>query len=82
LATLVASLLTEAALATPGINYVEIHHDKANEASAGVPKKLGFALVAEERKEPAAPSDVGIECRWRIDAETWKAKGGRLSGPL
>jgi ribosomal-protein-serine acetyltransferase len=82
-ATRVASLLTDAALATPGINFVEIHHDRANEASGGVPQKLGFAFVVEERKEPAAPSDVGIECRWRTDAESWrKAKGGRLSGPL
>jgi ribosomal-protein-serine acetyltransferase len=78
-ATRVASLLTNAALATPGISYVEIHHDKANEASGRVPQKLGFALVAEERKEPAAPSDVGIDCRWRTDAESWRNKRGAAS---
>ncbi len=75
-ATRVASLLTDAALAVPGINYVEIHHDKANQASGGVPRKLGFALLAEEAKEPAAPSEIGIECRWRTDAGNWKTTGG------
>lgn len=78
-ATRVASLLTDAALAMPGINYVEIHHDKANQASGGVPRKLGFTLIAEEPEKPAAPSDVGIECRWRTDAESWKNKRGAAS---
>src|SRR6185312_15596398 len=36
LATRVARMLTDAAF-VPGITRVEIHHDKANQASAGVP---------------------------------------------
>jgi RimJ/RimL family protein N-acetyltransferase len=76
-ATRVARLLTDTALAMPGINYVEIHHDKANEASGGVPRKLGFKLIAEEPKEPAAPSEIGIECRWRTDAGNWRNNRGR-----
>jgi ribosomal-protein-serine acetyltransferase len=35
LATTLAALLTDTALSIPGIRHVEIHHDKANVASAG-----------------------------------------------
>lgn len=40
-----AALLTDAALATPGVDRVEIHCDEANDASAAVPRRLGFDLV-------------------------------------
>ena len=49
-ATKAAGLLTDAALARPGITHVEIHHDKANRTSAGVPRKLGYQLVGEAPK--------------------------------
>ena len=39
LATTAARLLTDGALALPRVTHVEIHHDKANVASAGVPEK-------------------------------------------
>ena len=42
-----AALLTDAAFAMPGIRYVEIHHAKANVASSGVPRRLGFRVVGE-----------------------------------
>jgi RimJ/RimL family protein N-acetyltransferase len=74
LATQVARLLTDAALGLPGINYVEIHHDKANVASAGVPRKLGFQFVEEAPDEPEAPADLGIEWRWRMDNRRWQAR--------
>jgi hypothetical protein len=38
LATNVVRLLTNSALSLPDISHVEIHHDKANQASAGAPK--------------------------------------------
>jgi hypothetical protein len=34
-------MLTNAAFTVPEITQVEIHHDKANVASAGVPRSLG-----------------------------------------
>ena len=74
LATAVAFSLTDAALGLPGISHVEIHHDKANLASAGVPRKLGFQLLGEEPDEPEAPADLGIECRWRMDRDRWQAR--------
>lgn len=63
--------LTAAAFTSPEITHVEIHHDKANEASAGVPRKLGYRLVEEVRDAPEAPAELGIECRWRLTREEW-----------
>lgn len=71
IATTAAGLLTDAAFGVPGISHVEIHHDKANEVSAGVPRKLGYRLVEEARDEREAPAEVGIECRWRLTRQGW-----------
>jgi len=71
LATRMARILTDAGLAVPGITHVEIHHDKANEASAGVPRKLGFEWLGESPDEPEAPGEVGIEWRWRMERKAW-----------
>ncbi len=71
LATTAARLLTDAALTLPGITHVEIHHDKANVASAGVPRRLGFWLLAEAPDEIEAPAECGIEYQWRMDQERW-----------
>lgn len=68
LATQAAGLLTEAALAVPGITHVEIHHDKANSRSGAIPRRLGFTLVEEVTDAKAAPADCGRECRWRLTA--------------
>jgi len=77
LATGAASLLTDAALAQPDISHVEIHHDKANVASAGIPRKLGFQFIGEQRDEPEAPAELGIEWRWRMHKQLWQARGAR-----
>lgn len=49
------------------VDHVEIHHDKANIASARVPDKLGFSLIREVPDEIAAPGECGISCEWRRD---------------
>jgi ribosomal-protein-serine acetyltransferase len=74
LATRTARLLTDAAFAVPGIDRVEIHHDKANLASAGVPRKLAFKWLGEEPDLPEAPAEVGIECRWGMDRDAWSGQ--------
>jgi ribosomal-protein-serine acetyltransferase len=76
LATRAAAMLTEAALGLPGITHVEIHHDRANRASAGVPSKLGFQWLGEVADDPEAPGDIGIEWRWRMDRERWRRRTG------
>jgi RimJ/RimL family protein N-acetyltransferase len=50
---------------------VEIHRDKANAASGGVPARLGYTLLGEWDDEPLAPADVGIECRWAVSRDEW-----------
>ena len=56
----------------PEITHVEIHHDKTNVASAGVPRKLGFAFIGEFPDDAKAPAETGISCHWRMDRERWR----------
>jgi RimJ/RimL family protein N-acetyltransferase len=55
LATRVSCLLTDAAFTVAGIERVEIHHDKANVASAGVPRRLGFTPSPKRRTSGRPP---------------------------
>jgi ribosomal-protein-serine acetyltransferase len=71
IASTVARLLTAAAFAVDGIERVEIHHDMANEASGGVPRRLGYRLVAETPKPVEAPGESGLDCTWSITREEW-----------
>jgi RimJ/RimL family protein N-acetyltransferase len=73
IATTAVAMLTDAAFAVPGITRVEIHHDRANEASAGIPRKLGFHLIGQAAREPQAPGEIGVACRWRMTREKWTA---------
>ena len=59
-ATAAAAALTEAALALPGIDRVEIHHDILNLASGRVPAKLGYDCVGTTATTvELAPGDSG-----------------------
>jgi ribosomal-protein-serine acetyltransferase len=71
IATEAARLLTDAALQLPEISHTEIHHDQANVASRGVPRKLGYRLVGERKDAVEAQAEVGIECIWRMDHDLW-----------
>jgi ribosomal-protein-serine acetyltransferase len=78
IATTAAGLLTDAAFSDPAITRVEIHHDQANQASAGVPRKLGWRLVRERVDEIQAPGESGISCEWQVTRQQWYAlRGGR-----
>ena len=72
-ATEIASALTTAAFTVPDIDRVEIHHDKANIASSGIPRRLGFTFADESPNSVLAPGEVGIDCRWMIEREQWIA---------
>jgi len=74
LATEIARQLCERAFAEPDVDRVEIHHDRANVASGGVPPKLGFELVGDTRRAPQAPSEEGVERVWRLSREAWEAR--------
>jgi len=71
IATTVARLLTDAAFALDGIERVEIHNDRANQASAAVPRRLGYTLTAETPTTPAAPCDAGVDCTWSVTRQEW-----------
>lgn len=70
-ATELAAGLTAAAFGVEAIERVEIHHDKANVASAGIPRALGFERGRERSDERLAPAEVGIDCAWSITRARW-----------
>jgi RimJ/RimL family protein N-acetyltransferase len=51
---------------------VEIHHDRANLASEGVPRKLGFSLVGDRPRPAAAPAESGTFRIWRMTRDLWR----------
>jgi hypothetical protein len=55
---------------------VEIHHDRANQASGGIPARLGCELVATVSDEPEALAEVGVEMQWRMTFSGWAATEG------
>lgn len=66
-ATAASAALTAAALALPGIDHVEIHHDQLNRASERVPAKLGDTHVdTQEGRSDLAPGESGTTKVWRI----------------
>jgi RimJ/RimL family protein N-acetyltransferase len=70
-ATSTARALTSACFDMHDITHVEIHCDAANQASAAVPRKLGFQLVGEKAQAPEAPAEEGRRLIWRITEEQW-----------
>lgn len=74
LATLAARLLTGLAFVTPETEAVEIWHDRANQKSAGVARRLGYELVGEQAAEPGAetaPGEEGVDWIWRMTRTSW-----------
>jgi RimJ/RimL family protein N-acetyltransferase len=64
-ATAAARTLTQVALTLiPGIRRVEIHMDKANVASAAIPRQLGYRLDHEEARPVEAPGHTGHGLVW------------------
>lgn len=70
-ATEMARAVIDAAFADPAVDRVEIHHDRANEASAGIPRKLGLSYVGHLPSERSAPAETGVECAWRTTRPEW-----------
>jgi ribosomal-protein-serine acetyltransferase len=65
------ALLTSVAFSFPEIELVEIHCDRSNSASQGVPSKLGFILIGQQTKPIQAPSETGLQDVWRITRSEW-----------
>ena len=64
LGTEAAGALTDLALALPGVTRTEIHCDVANQASAAIPRKLGYELDRVEQQPPEAPGERGHRMVW------------------
>jgi RimJ/RimL family protein N-acetyltransferase len=73
-ATEAAATLTDLAFTVDGIDVVEIHHDRANAASRGVPQSLGFQFVGETQDEVTSPGEDGVDCTWRMTKASWAAR--------
>jgi RimJ/RimL family protein N-acetyltransferase len=70
-ASAAARALTEAAFRyLPDVNQVEIHMDVANDASAAVPRKLGYLLDREEERERFTPGHTGRGLVWIVTRTT------------
>lgn len=82
LATKVAAMLTEAAFGVPEIARAEIHHDKANTASAEIPRRLGYRLVEERPDHVEAPAEIGVDCAWRLERIEWETCGQATSAAV
>ena len=66
LATAAAAALTDAAFRLPGVDYVEIVHDELNDASAAVPRKLGFTELGPRPLDIRPEAGTGIGIVWRL----------------
>jgi RimJ/RimL family protein N-acetyltransferase len=64
LGTEAARMLTEVALSLDGVTRAEIHCDEANQASAAIPRKLGYQLDRVDEHEPEAPGEQGRRMIW------------------
>ncbi len=77
-ATAAAAALTEAGLALPGIDHVEIHHDQLNVISGRVPAKLGYFHVdTRDGRFETAPGDSGTIEVWRMTRELSRREPSR-----
>jgi RimJ/RimL family protein N-acetyltransferase len=73
LATAGSAAATTAAFALPGIERVQIVHDEMNVASARVPAKLGFEIVARRRLEHKPLGGIGNGVVWEVTRGKWRA---------
>jgi RimJ/RimL family protein N-acetyltransferase len=71
-ATQTAQTLTDTAFShLDWVERVEIHMDRANAASAAVPRKLGFTLVREEERPRVTPGQTGVGLIWSVERSAW-----------
>ncbi len=73
-ATEAARALTDVAFSIDGIERVEIHHDRANAASRGVPNALGYELVGETQDTVTSPGEDGVDCTWAVTKARWTTR--------
>jgi ribosomal-protein-serine acetyltransferase len=75
IATTVSKALTDHAFGQSDMERVEIHHDRANTASEGILRALGFSLVGEVAAAPETPQQSGVHLIWRFTRAEWRPSG-------
>ncbi len=73
-ATELTAALTTTAFDIAGIDIVHCHTDEANEASAGVPAKLGFSRSRIDERPPEAPGESGRLIIWTMTPAVWATR--------
>ena len=73
-ATELTAALTTAAFEIDGIEVVHVQTDEANEASSGVPAKLGFRRSRIIERSPEAPAESGRLVDWTMTPDVWAAR--------
>ncbi len=71
IATAAARAMTDAGFSVRGVEIMEILCDVANQASACIPRRLGYRLTATEDHAPEAPAETGKRLVWTISREEW-----------
>jgi RimJ/RimL family protein N-acetyltransferase len=72
IATVAAAALTTAAFDLLGLDAVQLRMDQANVASAAVPPKLGYALIASPERVVLAPGHTGNGFIWTMTRARWR----------
>jgi ribosomal-protein-serine acetyltransferase len=76
-ATRAAALLTAEAFTVDGVTYTEIRHDRANEISGRIPRRLGYDYIGTAPRERLAPGHSGVELRWRMTSKGYASSMAR-----
>lgn len=67
-----SAALTDAALARPELDHVEIHHNETNRFSRRIPVELGYREVGVlELERDLAPAETRREIVWRVTRDEW-----------
>ncbi len=66
--------LTTAAFQVPEVDHIEIHHDRANKPSSGIPRKLGYLLTAKKTRKTQTPSESGVQYTWKMTKDAWQGR--------
>src|SRR5580704_11616617 len=82
LGTEAAGMLTDVALALPGVTRAEIHCDEANQASAAIPRKLGYRLDRIDSHEPEAPGEQGRRMLWVTESPVGSGRDPVTESPV
>lgn len=76
LATLAVEALTDIAASRPDVDRVLVYCDEANQASAAIPRRLGFHLDRIVSVPPEATAETGRQLEWTIRSAEWRELRG------